>query len=552
MAAESSLFPPPAPGGVYPDIVLPGAVADIERAFLFALVWGAGGLIDSDDRPKFDAWLRRAGAPLPPPAGKDGTIFDMTIDLDTTVFVPWVAPDWSFPPAGADAGVVTKGVGGTVGAFDISGILVPTVDSARCEFLLRLVLAQRGRMANSVSPALVVGDPGTAKTSNVRMYLSRAGGGDGIMRTRKVNFSSATTPALFQAMVEAELDRRGGKSFGPPGNKHMTLFLDDMSMPARNSWGDQPTLELVRQLIGSDNMAFLDRDKRGEMKNVECMLYVGAMGTPAHGRGDIPARLKRLFVVFSLAQPSTVTIEAIYGRLLAGRFTGAAAPLWDCIRKLPWMTVQAWSRLRRMLLPTPAKFHYAFSLRDISRVFQGFMRVPRSLLRTPEDAALLWKHEADRCFGDKLTCDEDRVKYGEALEAALRQSLPERASAVAASDRVYVDFLRRDDLDEDGLPLTPPLVVYESGGSLEDVRPVLAGAMARLCVDMPARPLALVLFDDAVAHVLRVARVLGMPRGNALLVGVGGSGKQSLSRLAAYVCGLQVRAIAGGCVRAMS
>uniref|UniRef100_A0A8B9CLP9 Dynein axonemal heavy chain 9 n=1 Tax=Anser brachyrhynchus TaxID=132585 RepID=A0A8B9CLP9_9AVES len=476
-----------------------------ELYFVFAAVWAFGGSMFQDQlvdyRVEFSKWWVAEFKTIKFPS--QGTVFDFYVDPETKKFEPWskLIPQFEFDPE-----------------MPLQACLVPTTETVRLRYFMdRLLERQR--------PVMLVGNAGTGKSVLVGDKLSSLDTDAYVVK--KVPFNYYTTSAMLQGVLEKPLDKKAGRNYGPPGTKKLIYFIDDMNMPEVDAYGTVQPHTLIRQHL--DYGHWYDRTKLS-LKEITNVQYVSCMN-PTAGSFTINPRLQRHFCVFALSIPGQDALSRIYSTILmqhltSGNFSGAVQ---KSAQQLISLALGLHQRVAATFLPTAIKFHYIFNLRDFSNIFQGLLFSTPECLKQPQDLVKLYLHESNRVYRDKMVEEKDYGTFDKIQLEVVKKFYDDIEETLEQTRQmnVYCHFAKGI-----GEPSYRPVPTWE------ELNQILVEAMDNYNEVNAA--MNLVLFEDAMCHVCRINRILESPRGNALLVGVGGSGKQSLTRLAAFISSLEV------------
>ncbi|KAL3988340.1 receptor tyrosine-protein kinase erbB-2 [Sarotherodon galilaeus] len=474
-----------------------------EIYFVFACVWAFGGALFQDHlndyRAEFSRWWSKEMRAVKFPS--QGTVFDYFIDPETKKFTPWSE---KMVPFELEPDI------------PLQTVLVHTPETICLTYFMDLLL-QRGK------PIMLVGNAGVGKTILVSDKVAKLKE-DYIVA--KVPFNYYTTSAMLQRVLEKPLEKKAGRKFGPPTAKRLIYFIDDLNMPEVDVYGTVQPHTLIRQHL--DYSHWYDR-QRLILKEIHNCQYITCMN-PTAGSFSINPRLQRHFSVFAVHFPSADALATIFSSILSAHFLqgGFSYGVSRSVGTLIQAAICLHQKMSQNFLPTAIRFHYIFNLRDLSNIFQGILFALPESIRYPMDLVHLWLHESSRVYSDKLMEEKDVELFNKILlDTGKRYFEGIDESIFIHQPLVYCHFAQGV-----GEPR------YHQASDWEKLQKTLADALEHY--NELHAVMDLVLFEEAIQHVCRISRILEAPYGNALLVGVGGSGKQSLCRLAAFLSMLEV------------
>jgi dynein heavy chain len=107
------------------------------------------------------------------------------------------------------------------------------------------------------------------------------------------------------------MEKRRKGVFGPPPGTRCAIFVDDLNMPKKETYGAQPPLELIRLWLDHGGWYEL-KSKEKLWQKFESMIIVGAMGPPGGGKSVITMRIQRHFNLITYTELGQDSIQIMF------------------------------------------------------------------------------------------------------------------------------------------------------------------------------------------------------------------------------------------------
>ena len=192
------------------------------------------------------------------------------------------------------------------------------------------------------------------------------------------------------------------------------------------------------------------------------------------------------------------------------------------VADLTKITIQCYSRIHEKLQPSPTKFHYNFTIKDLSRVFEGICSFIIS--RNIDTASIfrLWCNEINRVFCDRLITESDLCIASNIIHEVLKSRVSNNHNIhdITRLPLLYINYESMKCVSEEVESTKEQETNYDT------MNPFICKIIDDYNISNKNKQVSLVPFDFAIDHFLRIVRVLKFPKGHVLLVGLGGSGKK--------------------------
>ncbi len=209
----------------------------------------------------------------------------------------------------------------------------------------------------------------------------------------------------MQFSIEGHVDKKSGSVFEPQNDKTLIIFIKDLNMASINPCGTQEHIALLLTLL--DHGFMFSHTKELSQKIIKNLQFIAATSPQVNGQNSIDTRFVSCFNVIGLTEPDNEDLPAIFDSIIKAKFLEFSNIVKECTSKLTKATLKVFQWVQENLAPTPAKFHFIYSMRDVSRIYEGICSIQPAKVNSAMMLVKLWYHEVCRVLFNRLVTEED-------------------------------------------------------------------------------------------------------------------------------------------------